>query len=252
MPEIDSGPYELHGTFIEACDCYVVCPCWVDDEPDEGHCTGLIAWSLAAGSVVAGVPVGGRTVVSVSTHSGPRRVDGAGNPTTSTYLYVDAGADEQARHALVRAFSGRSGGPLETLAEVSGTVVGDDRAQVTVEEYRDRCWEVRVTKGDTPFVHASGEPRRFDGRPDPLELSHTALSYELGVPEDAPRVEAQGGRAMGIHVGALPGGYLDVVGRSGMRGSFRYSHAGEPDPEPPRPANAVEPEDEAAPDADDE
>lgn len=229
----DPGSYAIHGTFIEACDCYVVCPCWVDDEPDEGHCTGLTAWSLAEGSVIGGVPVGGRTVVSVSTHSGPRRVDGAGNPTTSTYLYVDNRADEAERRELVRGFSGAFAGPLAALADVSGTVVGHDRAHVRIDEYANGRWEVRVSKdGDSPIVHASGEPRRFDGRPDPLELSHTALSAELGVRPEAPRVVAQGGREMGIHVGSLPGGYLDVVGRSGMRGAFRYEYAPENEPAP--------------------
>ena len=38
--------YLLNGTFVEACDCRLMCPCWTDDEPDDGHCTGLFAWAL--------------------------------------------------------------------------------------------------------------------------------------------------------------------------------------------------------------
>ena len=40
--------YTLTGSFIEACDCFIVCPCWVDEDADDGHCTGLVAWSLDA------------------------------------------------------------------------------------------------------------------------------------------------------------------------------------------------------------
>ena len=56
--------YTLNGSFIEACDCYIVCPCWVDEEADDGHCTGLVAWTLGAGSTIGTTPVHDRKVVS--------------------------------------------------------------------------------------------------------------------------------------------------------------------------------------------
>ena len=67
--------YTLAGQFLEACDCTVICPCWVDDDPVGGHCTGFIAWQIDEGdtAVVNGIPVGGCTVVSVATHGGNRR-----------------------------------------------------------------------------------------------------------------------------------------------------------------------------------
>ena len=27
--------YTLTGSFIEACDCFIVCPCWVDEDADD-------------------------------------------------------------------------------------------------------------------------------------------------------------------------------------------------------------------------
>ena len=51
--------YLLNGTFVEACDCRLMCPCWTDDEPDDGHCTGLFAWSVDAGSTIDELPVAG-------------------------------------------------------------------------------------------------------------------------------------------------------------------------------------------------
>jgi hypothetical protein len=212
-------PYDISGHFIEACDCHVVCPCWVDDDPDEGHCTGLIAWVLGPGSELEGVDVSGRTVVSVSTHTGSRRGGG-----TATVLYVDDGASAAQRVELEAAFAGEAGGPLAALAAVSGAVVARRAAAVAVAVApgTDR-WTVTVTDAGAPLVRAEGVPSVLDGQAEPLALRHTALSDELGVlPGD--QVVAQKGETMALHVGALPGGYLDVTGRSGMRGTFRYVH----------------------------
>jgi len=77
-------------------------------------------------------------------------------------------------------------------------------------------------------IRASGEPACFDVDKDknfrhgPLELTHTALSYEL---QTQGPLTTQRGRELVINVGALPGGYIDVTGRSGMRGRFHYAYS---------------------------
>ncbi len=64
-------PYRLEGHFIEACDCFTICPCWIDGEPDEDECTGLFVWEITAGSV-DGVAVSGLNAASISFHTGKR------------------------------------------------------------------------------------------------------------------------------------------------------------------------------------
>ena len=226
--------YTLAGQFLEACDCTVICPCWVDDDPVGGHCTGFIAWQIDEGdtAVVNGIPVGGCTVVSVATHGGNRR----DTNKTTTMLYIDvpaeqrasADADEQHR-ALADLFSGRFGGPLSDLAQVNGTVVGDRRASISISPPNEKHWTVTVRPADdrsgTVFVQANGSPKVFDaqrGNKEPLTLEHTAISYELSA---AGSVEAQDGERLVVNVGALPGGNLEVTGRSGMRGAFHYDHS---------------------------
>lgn len=243
--------YYLSGHFIEACDCTVICPCWVDDEPVGGHCTGLVAWNITEGTI-DGTDVAGATVVSVSTHGGFRR---DGNRTT-TVLYVDtsgcksevtSGANRG--NLLARAFSGKDHeGPLKGLAKVSGTVVATGRGRITVDGAAGKAgWTVTVRppadpdggapRGEGPggaaladgvvLVRADGKPQVFDtehGRKEPMVLRHTALSLELGVPDAAPEVEAQQGGHLELNVGALPGGSLEVSSRSGMRGAFEYRH----------------------------
>lgn len=236
--------YHLSGHFIEACDCTVICPCWVDDDPEGGHCTGLVAWTMAAGSTIDDQDVAGCTVVSVSTHGGSRRR----SDSTTTVLYVDdpglAGEDADKRFTLLsEAFSGRYAGPLEQLANVSGTVADCQRARVTVEQDGSGPkgpWSVTIRPMPTPpaegqaseepdvvLVHADGEPQVFDEghNSDPLVLQHTALSYELGGGDSKQAVQAQRGGRLVVNVGALPGGSLDVVNRSGMRGTFSYEQS---------------------------
>lgn len=111
--------YELSGHFVEARDCTVICPCWVDDDPVGGHCTGLIAWHIESGKI-NGITVDNLDVMSVSTHQGNRRASN----TTVSVIYVGADASDVQYRELVEAFSGRVDGPLGELASVSGVVAG--------------------------------------------------------------------------------------------------------------------------------
>lgn len=265
--------YTLAGQFLEACDCTVICPCWVDDDPVGGHCTGFILWDFQkdkdnnnrdstiideGGSKHI---VTGCKVVSVATHSGKRR--GSAAPTTSV-VYIDASqcadahADPQKLFdVLNHAFAARPEdpaklGPLAELAEVSGTIVGVEPADISFRTQGD-SWTATVTRpgavqgqaGDAAkevfLIEATGYPSRFDEKelrnPRPLELSNTALSYELQAQNP---VAAQVGERLVVNVGALPGGSLEVTGRSGMRGTFSYSHpAPRKNPAAARPANAL-------------
>ncbi|WP_088284836.1 DUF1326 domain-containing protein [Kineosporia sp. A_224] len=212
--------YLLSGDFIEACDCYVVCPCWVDDEPDDGHCTGLFAWTLDAGSVVDGLDVAGLRVVAVTTHLGNRRT-----ASSATVVFVDEAADDAQVALLGAAFSGGLGGPLADLAAVSGEVLARERARISLDPAQDAGstgWTLTVhpVAADAPaYVRSTGGPRGFDGGPA-MTLRHTALASELGIGDEP--VESQLGGRLEITVGALAGGYVEVSGRSGMRGRFRY------------------------------
>ncbi|MFW6187224.1 MAG: DUF1326 domain-containing protein [Actinomycetota bacterium] len=235
--------YTLAGEFLEACDCTVICPCWVDDDPVGGHCTGFILWRLGDGSTIDGRGVAGCTVVSVSTHSGYRR----DADSTTTVLYVDVpgdGPDVAARTKLLHdAFGGAYKGTLGELAEVSGAVVGCVPARITLTEETSRkgAWSVQVVEElpgrddeqarEAVRIDATGHPRIFDkeerearlqgGAAEPLVLYHTALSHEL---QAQGAIVAQQGERLAVRVGALPGGNLEVAGRSGMRGKFFYQH----------------------------
>ncbi|MGL4177851.1 MAG: DUF1326 domain-containing protein [Dermatophilaceae bacterium] len=211
--------YDLSGTFVESCTCEVICPCWVDDTPDEDHCSGFFAWTFARGSTIEGHDVSRRTVVSVTVH-GDRRRGGE----SESVLFVDRRAPREVADLLVTAFSGDGGGPLGALRDVTGDVLAAGHADVTVTADGDGFLVSVHASGGAQLLGAHGRPERFDESSEPLTLRHTALSRELGMasaPATAHRTEA-----LVVDIQALPGHPVDVTGRSAMRGRFRYRAVG--------------------------
>ena len=219
--------YLLTGVFTEACDCTLICPCWLDDAPDEDHCTGLFAWQLDPAASIDGIGVGGLTVVSVSTHSGGRRAG-----ATSTAIFVSEGATDEQFRLLGEAFSGALDGPLADLAGVSGAVLVKARARIEISA-DTAGWHIVVGLPGTPpgtgtgLVEVTGSASVFADEREPLTLTHTALDRELSVGGDGSVVAHRTDR-LAVRVPVLPGAYLDVRGRSAMRGRFRYALAGRP------------------------
>src|SRR5215467_4525117 len=54
-------PYHLEGRLLEVCNCRVLCPCWIGEDPDNGTCDTIVAWHFDKGSV-EGVDVAGCTI----------------------------------------------------------------------------------------------------------------------------------------------------------------------------------------------
>ncbi|WP_187507527.1 DUF1326 domain-containing protein, partial [Pantoea agglomerans] len=56
--------YHLEGRLLEVCNCRVLCPCWIGEDPDFGVCDTIVAWHVDKGTV-DGVDVGGNTIAAV-------------------------------------------------------------------------------------------------------------------------------------------------------------------------------------------
>ena len=41
--------YHLEGRLLEVCDCRVLCPCWIGEDPDNGTCDTVLAYHFDAG-----------------------------------------------------------------------------------------------------------------------------------------------------------------------------------------------------------
>ena len=43
--------YKLEGQLLEVCNCRVLCPCWIGEDPDFGTCEGTLAWNITSGTI---------------------------------------------------------------------------------------------------------------------------------------------------------------------------------------------------------
>jgi hypothetical protein len=205
-----ASTYDLSGTFVECCDCFTVCPCWVADTPDEDHCSGLYVWTFDQGSGIAGFDVSYKSVAAATFHG--NRAGG------QAALFVDQTLAPSARNALIEAFSGRRDGPLQDLAKLLGTIISSEPATIQTTFDADE-FHVSVTVGGSHQASAKGKAKYLDQQADPMTVNNTALEKELGI---RGTVEVQDMENLNVSVAALPGGAYQFKGRSGMRGSFVY------------------------------
>jgi len=118
-PERTKAVYRLEGTLLEACSCDVLCPCWIGEDPDGGECYGIVAYHFSKGEI-DGVDVSGLNLVNINHIPGNVLTPGSWR----VVMLVDAAATEKQRDALVRAFTGKLGGPLADLAGLVGELRG--------------------------------------------------------------------------------------------------------------------------------
>jgi len=116
--------YHLEGRLLEVCDCRVLCPCWIGEDPDNGTCDSVQAWHFDAGTI-NGVDVAGRTIAMVA-HIPGNVLQG----NFRVALYIDEGASERQHEAILNVYSGKLGGPVADLAKLVGEVVSVQRAPI--------------------------------------------------------------------------------------------------------------------------
>lgn len=142
--------YQFQGTLLEACNCDVLCPCWIGEDPDNGTCQSVVAYHFDSGTI-RGVDVTGLTLANVVYIPGNVL---AGNWKAA--MFVDERATDEQLEAIVDAFSGKLGGPLADLAQLIGEVLAVKRAPISHEIVEGRG--TLTVGGDT--VVAEMEPYR--------------------------------------------------------------------------------------------
>ncbi len=162
--------YHLEGRLLEVCDCRVLCPCWIGEDPDNGTCDSVLAYHFDAGSV-DGVDVAGRTVAMVA------RIPGnVLNGNFRVALYLDQGATDAQHQALLDVYTGKLGGPVAELAKLVGEVVSVERAPIRFDVEGGRG---KLTIGEVS--HADIEPYKGpDG--STTTLTNTIFSTVPGAP----------------------------------------------------------------------
>ena len=145
--------YDLEGTLLEVCNCNVLCPCWIGEDPDNGTCDAVLGYHIEKGRV-NGVDVSGLTYAEIGYIPGNVL---AGN--WKGVVFVDDKATDEQHQALVDAFTGKLGGPLADLAQLWGEIVAVERAPITfaVQEGKGTLKIAGVVDADMePYLGPTG------------------------------------------------------------------------------------------------
>lgn len=147
--------YKLEGSLLEVCDCEILCPCWVNEVPDNGTCQSALAYHFDRGTI-DGVDVSGLTLATNAFLPGRPL---AGN--WRAHIFIDERASKEQEQALLNVFTGKQGGPVADLAALIGEVVKVERAPITFE-VKEGKGTLKI--GDTteavmePYLGPSGSP----------------------------------------------------------------------------------------------
>jgi hypothetical protein len=135
-------PWELVGTYLEACNCDPICPCRTIDgrkggRSTHGECLGALSWRIGDGRA-GDVGLSDLGVVLVS-----RYHDDEPRSPWRYILYVDERGDGSQRDALTRIFTGGLGGtPGEQFPWVfkPSDLLDVRAAQIEIDHTPGRGW----------------------------------------------------------------------------------------------------------------
>ena len=196
--------YQVEGQLLEVCTCNILCPCWVGEDPDGGTCDGVLAWHYDRGTV-NGVDVSGRTFV-ILTHIPGNILKG----DWRIVAYIDDGATDEQRNALLDMWTGKLGGPVKDLAGLVGEVLGVEQVPITFA-VEDGKGQLQI--GDA--IHAELAP--YQGATGKATTLHDTIFTTI------PGSPAYPGKAARYVVNAPKYGFtIDLRDHNAVQGSFRF------------------------------
>lgn len=196
--------YHLEGRLLEVCNCRVLCPCWIGEDPDNGTCDTIVAWHFDKGKV-ENVDVSGRTIVCMA-HVPGNILEG----NWRAAVYVDDKATPQQKDALLKVYTGQLGGPVGDLVKLIGEVVSVESVPITFDVNEGRGM---IKVGDAGYAQL--EP--YQGATGVnTTLSDTIFSTVPGAPVfvgKSPHYRARN-KALGIDV--------DLKGHNALQSIFVF------------------------------
>src|SRR5437868_10277407 len=124
--------YHLEGRLLEVCNCKVLCPCWIGEDPDFGTCDTIVAWHFDKGSI-DGVDVAGRTIALIA-HVPGNILEG----NWRAAVYLDNKVTPSQEEAILNVYTGKLGGPVGDLVKLVGEVVSVERVPITFDVQKGR------------------------------------------------------------------------------------------------------------------
>jgi hypothetical protein len=200
--------WRLDGTYIENCNCDVVCPCAASAfaaPATYDRCNALLAWRIDSGEV-DGTDVSGLSVVLV--------LDSPGQMSEGDWrvgVFMDERASDEQAHKLGGVFSGQMGGPPANLVPLIGENLGMEVASI---EHVDEGLRHRVKVGEAIEAEIEDLVSPFDPDGPPPKLTGTRHPAN----SDLTPARALSGRVRGLG--------LDFSGEGKSGFSTPFSWAG--------------------------
>jgi len=119
--------WNVSGSYFEACNCDVACPCVFLSAPTEGECDVLLAWHVDSGRY-GDVPLDGLNV-ALAAHAPGHML----KVKWDVALYLDERASPAQKEALGTIFGGQAGGEPAALGPLVGKVLGVRSTKIEFE-----------------------------------------------------------------------------------------------------------------------
>ena len=196
--------YHLEGRLLEVCNCRVLCPCWIGEDPDFGTCDTIVAWHFDKGSI-DGVDVSGRTIALIA-HVPGNILEG----NWRAAVYLDNKVSPQQEEAILKVYTGKLGGPVGELVKLIGEVVSVEKVPIMFDVQGGKG---TIKLGDAgyaelePYKSASGAT---------TTLTDTVFSTVPGAPVfvgKSPRYRAKNDK-LGIN--------LDMKNHNALQSTFLF------------------------------
>ncbi len=194
--------WRLEGTYFEACNCDVACPCVFLSAPTEGECTVLVAWHIDRGrdGEVALDGLNAAMAVHAPGHMMQTKWRAA--------LYLDERATEPQQQSLTRIFGGQAGGHPAVLAQLVDDILGVTSVAI---DYRAAGKERSLTIPNVASIEIEALAGQNDGEV-------TVSGHPFCIAPGHPAVVAKSSQL----------GYTDhgmawtISGKSGLFSPFTY------------------------------
>lgn len=162
--------WNLKGTYFEACNCDLACPCVFLSPPTTGKCTVLVGWHISEGQF-DDISLENLNVAMVALAPGHMM-----EVQWTAALYLDDSASEEQTAALGKIFSGQAGGHFARIGNHIDTVLGVVSVPVDYQIH-DGHHHMRI--GDI----AEAEIERVTGQGDQeITISNHPLCIAPGYP----------------------------------------------------------------------
>src|SRR5260370_30678011 len=169
--------YHLEGRLLEVCNCRVLCPCWIGEDPDNGPCDTIVAWHFDKGTI-EGVDVAGSTIVAVA-HVPGNILKG----NWRAAIYINDKASQKQMDALLQVYTGKLGGPVADLVKLIGEVVSVEQVPITFDVEGGKG---TIKVGEVGYAELEPYKASTRGAPPPPRPIFSALPRAPGFVRQSP------------------------------------------------------------------